>query len=344
MATLVTGGAGYIGSHMVWRLLDAGETVVVIDDLSTGHDWAVPGQAHFIQGNARDQHVLEKACTVADIDAVIHFAGSAIVPESITDPLKYYGNNTCASRDLIENCLARDIRRILFSSTAAVYGDPGDHPVSETARTKPLAPYGASKLMVEAILHDTARATGLRYGALRYFNVAGADPQGRAGQSTAGATHLLKVACEAALGIRDGITVYGTDYPTRDGTAERDFVHVSDLVEAHFLALRHLRDGGESFTANCGYGQAFSVLEVIDAVKEAAGVDFPLRFGERRDGDSARVVADNRKIHSLFDWQPAHHDLPTIARHAVDWERKLRARNAPASGTDGSAPIATKTR
>ena len=331
MATLVTGGAGYIGSHMVWRLLDAGETVVVIDDLRTGHDWAVPGQAHFIQGDVSERDVLQRACALAPIDAVIHFAGSVIVPESLADPLKYYRNNTCASRALIENCLAAGIERILFSSTAAVYGDPDTCPVAETAPTVPTTPYGASKLMVEQILRDTARATGLRYGALRYFNVAGADPLGRAGHSTTGATHLLKVACEAALGIRDSITVHGTDYPTRDGTAERDFIHVSDLVEAHFLALRHLRDGGDSFTANCGYGQAYSVFEVIDAVAKAAGREVPVRLGPRRDGDSARVIADNTALLGLLDWHPAYCDLAVIARHALDWEERLRARNAPVS-------------
>jgi UDP-glucose 4-epimerase len=329
MAILVTGGAGYIGSHMVWRLLDAGETVVVIDDLTTGHDWAVPGQAYFIQGDVDARDTLERACALADIDAVIHFAGSVIVPESLADPLKYYRNNTCASRALIENCLSLGIEKILFSSTAAVYGEPDTCPVSETAPTVPTTPYGTSKLMVEQILCDTARATGLRYGALRYFNVAGADPQGRAGHSATGATHLLKVACEAALGIREGITVHGTDYPTRDGTAERDFIHVSDLVDAHFLALHHLREGGNSFTANCGYGRAYSVLDVIDAVGKAAGRDFPVHLGPRRDGDSARVIADNRALLELFDWKPAYGDLALIARHALDWEKRLLARNAP---------------
>lgn len=340
MATLVTGGAGYIGSHMVWRLLDAGETVVVVDDLSAGHDWAVPGQAHFVWGNAGDRDVLDQACALAQIDAVIHFAGSVVVPESLSDPLKYYRNNTCTSRQLIENCLARGIEQILFSSTAAVYGEPDVCPVPETASTLPTTPYGASKLMVEAILRDTARASDLRYGALRYFNVAGADPQGRAGHSAETATHLLKVACQAALGVRDGITVHGTDYPTRDGTAERDYIHVSDLVEAHFLALRHLREGGDSFTANCGYGRSYSVLEVIDAVRTAAGRDFPVHHGPRRAGDSARVIADNRALLKLFDWQPAHRDMTSIARHALDWERRLRDRNATASEDCGHAQSA----
>ncbi|WP_051242703.1 UDP-glucose 4-epimerase GalE [Stappia stellulata] len=339
MATLVTGGAGYIGSHMILRLLDAGETVVVIDDLSTGHDWAIPGRAHFVKGEVSDPKALEAACKLADIDAVIHFAGSVVVPESIADPLKYYRNNTCASRALIENCLAHRIGSILFSSTAAVYGDPESCPVAEESRTLPLSPYGASKLMVETMLHDIAAASDLRYGALRYFNVAGADPQGRAGHSTVGATHLLKVACEAALGVRDGLTVHGTDYATRDGTAERDFIHVSDLVDAHYLALSHLREGGASFTANCGYGQAYSVLEVIEAVKTASGVDFPVHLGPRRPGDSMRVIADNRKIMSLFDWQPAYRDLTTIARHALAWEHKLGTRNAPDKKADGSVDV-----
>jgi len=328
MAILVTGGAGYIGSHMVWRLLDAGETVVVVDNLSTGHDWAVPARATLVEGDIGDPATLARAFGQAEIEAVIHFAGSVVVPESVADPLKYYRNNTCASRNLIEACVARKVDSLIFSSTAAVYGEPETCPVAENAPKRPVSPYGTSKLMTELMLADVARASGLRYAALRYFNVAGADPQGRTGQSTEGATHLLKVACEAALGKRDGVTVFGTDYPTRDGTAERDYIHVSDLVEAHFLALERLRDTRESFTVNCGYGRGYSVREVVQAVQAAAGNAFPVHHGGRRAGDPPRVIADNAALLDLLDWRPRHMDLTQIARDALAWERHLQMRNS----------------
>ncbi|WP_349360277.1 UDP-glucose 4-epimerase GalE [Stappia sp.] len=328
MAILVTGGAGYIGSHMVWRLLDAGETVVVVDNLSTGHDWAVPAQATLVEGDIGDPATLARAFGQVGIEAVIHFAGSVVVPESLADPLKYYRNNTCASRALIEACVARNVTSLIFSSTAAVYGEPEACPVAEDAPKRPVSPYGTSKLMTELMLADVARASGLRYAALRYFNVAGADPQGRTGQSTQGATHLLKVACEAALGKRDGLTVFGTDYPTRDGTAERDYIHVSDLVEAHFLALKRLRDTRENFTVNCGYGRGYSVLEVVQAVQAAAGSPFPVHHGGRRAGDPPQVIADNAAIVKLLDWEPHHMDLERIARDALAWERHLQTRNS----------------
>ena len=331
MAILVTGGAGYIGSHMVWRLIDGGHQVVVLDDLSTGHDWAVPGAATLIRGDIGDPDTLMRAFTTDRIEAVIHFAGSVIVPESVADPLKYYRNNTCVSRRLIEACLTHDVRTLVFSSTAAVYGEPQRMPVSEAVPALPVSPYGRSKLMVEQMLADVAHATDFRYGVLRYFNVAGADPEGRTGQSTDGATHLLKVACETALGKRDEITVFGTDYDTRDGTAERDYIHVSDLIEAHYLALNRLFATRTSFTLNCGYGRGYSVLDVLRAVKAAAGHDFRVTMGKRRAGDPARVIADNAAILEQLGWTPRYMDLETIARHALQWERHLSQRNANGS-------------
>ncbi|WP_249695394.1 UDP-glucose 4-epimerase GalE [Stappia sp. WLB 29] len=329
MAVLVTGGAGYIGSHMAWRLLDAGERVVVLDSLKGGHDWSVPPAAAFLRGDVADQNALARALELAGepVDAVLHFAGSVSVPESVERPEKYYRNNTCATLALVEGCRAAGIANVIFSSTAAVYGEVGSDPVDEAAPTRPTSPYGMSKLMSERMLADIAGAHGLRCGVLRYFNVAGADPQGRTGHSTRGAAHLLKIACEAALGLRDGLTIHGTDYPTRDGTAERDFIHVSDLVEAHYLALLQLRAGSAGFTLNCGYGRGYTVLETIEAVKRLSGRDFAVHTGPRRPGDIASVVADNRAILARLGWTPVHNDIDTIAGHALAWERKLLQRS-----------------
>jgi len=327
MTVLVTGGGGYIGSHMAWELLDHGETVLVVDNLSTGFDWLVPGQAQLVVADIGDASLLDRLFGDGTIDAVIHFAGSIIVPESVSDPLKYYRNNTCNTHTLISACIRHDVRHFIFSSTAAVYGNPRTFPVAEDAPLAPISPYGTSKLMSEQILRDVAAAHDFRYAALRYFNVAGADPAGRTGQSTANATHLIKVACEAALGIRDELVVFGTDYPTSDGTGIRDYIHVSDLVAAHRLALTHLRAGGESAVLNCGYGHGASVLQVVDAVKRVAGTDFSVRRAERRPGDAAEIVALADMARSLLGWQPQRDDLDEIVRHALNWERHLSARN-----------------
>lgn len=328
MAVLVTGGAGYIGSHMVWRLLDAGETVVVIDNLSTGHSWSIPGQATLIAGDIADPQVLRAACDAAPIEAVIHFAGSVVVPDSIAEPARYYRNNTCATLRLLEHCLATGIHRFVFSSTAAIYAETDGQPLREDAPLRPATPYGRSKLMIETMLADIASASPLRYAALRYFNVAGADPQGRTGQSTAGATHLLKVACEAATGRRAGLAIFGTDYPTADGTAERDFIHVADLVEAHYLALERLRLQDGNFTLNCGYGRGVSVLDLARTVQRVSGVDFPLTFTGRRPGDLGRVIADASRLRADLGWTPRHDDLARIVGDALAWERHLARRNA----------------
>jgi UDP-glucose 4-epimerase len=323
MSVLVTGGAGYIGSHMVLALLDAGEDVVVLDNLSTGFRWAVPSQTKFVAGDAGDHDLLFRLFLTNPIDAVIHFAGSVVVPESITDPLRYYGNNTCKSRTLIETAVKSKVPHFIFSSTAAVYGMPEKNPVAEDARPAPISPYGTSKLMTEFMLRDAARAHDLRYVALRYFNVAGADPLGRSGQSTARATHLVKVACETALGERPYLEVFGTDYPTPDGTCIRDYIHVTDLVSAHLDALRYLRAGGMSDVVNCGYGSGFSVLDVIASVKEVSQNDFPVRMGPRREGDPAALVAKVERVGEVLGWKPKLNRLDTIVRHALAWEKRL---------------------
>ena len=327
MSILVTGGAGYIGSHMVWRLTDAGEDVVVLDNLATGFAWAVAPEAHLVRGDCGDQPLVEYLIKEHEVEAIIHFAGSVVVPESVTEPLRYYLNNTVKSRALIEAAVNCGVPHFIFSSTAAVYGTPKVSPVGEDATLTPESPYGRSKLMTEMMLADTAAAYDFRYAALRYFNVAGADPAGRTGQSTKGATHLIKVACETALGKRDRITVYGTDYPTVDGTCVRDYIHVSDLVEAHAEALRHLRTGGESLVANCGYGRGFSVLEVIDTVKQVSGVDFRVELGDRRPGDPASIVASPALITARLGWVPRHEDLAGIVGNALAWEQSLATRN-----------------
>ena len=282
MAVLVTGGAGYIGSHMVLALVDAGEEVVVLDDLSTGFARAVHPKARFVQGDVADEALLRELIAKHGIDAVIHFAARIVVPDSVSDPLGYYLSNTVKSRALLAATVGAGVKRFVFSSTAAVYGMPAENPVRENAPTNPMSPYGASKLMTEWMLRDAAAAHEMNYVALRYFNVAGADPQGRSGQSTANATHLIKVACETALGKRNRMEVFGTDYPTADGTCVRDYIHVTDLVAAHLDALRHLRAGGGSLTLNCGYGRGYSVLDVIDTMKRLSGKDFPVFYAPRR--------------------------------------------------------------
>ena len=324
LPVLVTGGAGYIGSHAVLALRDAGWPVAVIDDLSTGFRWAVPEGVAFYPGDIADEALLARIFAEQATRAVMHFAGSIIVPESVSDPLKYYANNTVKSRALIAACVAAGVPHLIFSSTAAVYGAPEAARVGEDTPTVPINPYGRSKLMTEAMLADTAAAHALNYCALRYFNVAGADPQARAGQSTAGATHLLKIAVEAALGKRDFVGVYGTDYDTPDGTGVRDYIHVADLAAAHVLALEALiADPARSLTLNCGYGRGFSVLEVLDAVDRVTNLKLDRRMEPRRAGDSAALVSDNAAIKATLPWQPRHADLDTIVAHALAWERKL---------------------
>ncbi|MBV2185712.1 MAG: UDP-glucose 4-epimerase GalE [Rhizobium sp.] len=324
MAILVTGGAGYIGSHMVWALLDAGEDVVVIDRLSTGFRWAVAPQARFYLGDIGDADLLRQVFLENEIEAIVHFAGSIIVPESVSDPLGYYENNTGNTRNLLAAAVKAGIDKLIFSSTAAVYGTPTTaEPVKETAPLLPENPYGQSKLMSELMLRDTARAHDLRYVALRYFNVAGADPQGRTGQSTDRATHLIKVACETVLGKRRSIAVYGTDYPTHDGTGVRDYIHVSDLVEAHLHALAHLRRGEQSLVANCGYGSGYSVLDVLGAVARVSGRPFAVEYGPRRAGDAAFIVADSTLARQTFGWTPHYADLDVIVETALAWEERL---------------------
>jgi len=323
MTVLVTGGAGYIGSHMVLSLLDAGERVVVVDNLTTGFRWAVPRAAALVVGDAGDADLVRTVMRRHDVNAVIHFAGSIVVPDSVADPLGYYHNNTVKSRALIEAAVAANIKHFIFSSTAAVYGNPKEMPVSETAELAPVSPYGWSKLMTEVMLRDTAHAHDFNYTALRYFNVAGADPQGRSGQSTPRATHLIKVACETALGKRTHMQVFGTDYPTPDGTCIRDYIHVTDLVAAHAAALKYLRAGGKSDVFNCGYTRGFSVLEVIDAVNRASGLKIDARLTGRRPGDPAAIVAASAKVRETLAWQPQHEDIDGIVTAALTWERGL---------------------
>jgi UDP-glucose 4-epimerase len=319
---LVTGGAGYIGSHVVLQLTAAGERVVVLDDLSTGFREAVLG-AELIVGNVGDQALVARILREHGIDTVMHFAARTIVPESVADPLRYYGNNTCATRNLLECCRDAGVRQIVFSSTAAVYGIPPNGVAREDTPLAPINPYGSSKLMSEWMLRDLAAAGGPRYVALRYFNVAGCDPEGRIGQSTKKATLLVKVACEAALGKRPQLKIFGTDYPTPDGTGVRDYIHVADLARAHLDALRYLRGGGASTTLNCGYGHGYSVREVLAAVGRAHGAPVPFVEEPRRAGDPPSLIAASDKIRDTLGWQPRHDDLDFIARTALAWERRL---------------------
>jgi UDP-glucose 4-epimerase len=323
MSILITGGCGYIGSHMVHTLVDAGERVVVVDDLSTGTRTAIPESVPLVVGDVGDRALVEGVLRKHGVSAIIHFAGSIVVPDSVRDPLGYYRNNTANSRTLLETAVACNVGQFIFSSTAAVYGNPDRIPITEDAPLQPMSPYGASKLMTELMLKDVGVAHGLRYVVLRYFNVAGADPQMCTGQSTPAATHLIKVAVQTALGARPQLEVFGTDYPTPDGTCIRDYIHVTDLVRAHAAALGHLRGGGESLTLNCGYGHGYSVLEVIDAVRRVAGHDFPVKLSGRRAGDPATIVADASRLRATLGWQPQFDDLERIVTHALAWERRL---------------------
>jgi UDP-glucose 4-epimerase len=324
---IVTGGAGYIGSHAVLALVDAGYPVVVIDNLTTGFRWAIHEKAVFVEGDIGDTALVERVVAEHDVKGIMHFAGSIIVPESVENPLKYYRNNTANSRALIEAAVNAGVPHFIFSSTAATYGVPEESPVREDSPKRPINPYGMSKLMTEMMLADVAFAHPLNYCALRYFNVAGADPQGRSGQSTAGATHLIKVAVEAALGKRSHVAVFGTDYDTPDGTGVRDYIHVSDLAAAHVLALEALIEQPErNLTMNCGYGRGFSVLEVLDAVDRVTNLTVERRMEPRRAGDPPALISDNRAILATLPWKPQHADLGTIVEHALAWERKLSAR------------------
>jgi UDP-glucose 4-epimerase len=330
MSVLVTGGGGFIGSHMVWELLDRGESVVVLDDLSTGFDWAVAAKAELIIGDVGDRVLLDRILKTRKIDTVMHFAGSVVVPDSVADPLGYYLNNTIKSRELIAASVASGVGNFVFSSTAAVYGVPATVPVAEDAPLDPVSPYGASKAMTERMLADAAAAYELRSVTLRYFNVAGADPLGRTGQSTKGATHLLKAAIEAATGQRDYVAVFGTDYDTNDGTGVRDFIHVTDLVRAHSAALDHLRGGGANLVLNCGYGRGYSVLELLDAVQRVSGRVLDIRARDRRAGDIPLMVAAAGRIRQALGWTPAYDDLDTIVEHALSWEKTLLGRRLAA--------------
>jgi UDP-glucose 4-epimerase len=331
MTILVTGGAGYIGSHMVHALVDAGEPVVVLDNLSTGFRFLIPSAVPFVSGSTGDRELVVRTLRQHRVSAIIHFAASIVVPDSVREPLAYYRNNTMNTCMLLDAALEAGVKQVIFSSTAAVYGNAGQSPVREDAPTPPISPYGSSKLMSEIMLHDVSRAHDLRFVVLRYFNVAGADPKRRTGQSTAGATHLIKVACETALGRRPKIDVYGTDYPTPDGTCVRDYIHVSDLARAHSAALAYLRRGGASATFNCGYGHGASVLDVIDAVRRASGRDFPVEITGRRPGDPASLVADVARIRSTLDWRPQFDNLDTIVTHALAWERQLSGKREGAA-------------
>jgi UDP-glucose 4-epimerase len=325
-SVLVTGGAGYIGSHVAWALADAGQPAVVLDDLSAGDRRAVPPSVPLVVGDVADRDLVGRVLAERRCGAVLHFAGSIVVPESVAEPLKYYRNNTCASRNLIEACLATGVRRFIFSSTAAVYGTPESVPIPETAPLRPESPYGTSKLATEWMLRDAAAAwPEFRYVALRYFNVAGADPALRTGQRGRSATHLLKIACETATGKRPFMETYGADYATPDGTCIRDFIHVSDLAAAHLAALDHLAAGGGPAVLNCGYGRGFSVREVVAAVKRVAGTDFEVRPAPRRPGDPARLVADPGRLKTLLGWTPRHDDIEHIVGTALAWERKIAA-------------------
>ncbi len=323
-SVLVTGGAGYIGSHAVLALRDAGWPVAVIDNLSTGFRFAIPDGVPLYEGDVADAELLARIFAEQQIGAIMHFAGSIVVPESVADPLKYYHNNTANSRALIAAAVAAGVPHFIFSSTAATYGIPDVPAVSEDTPQRPINPYGWSKLMTEQMLADVAAAHPINYGVLRYFNVAGADPQARSGQSTAGATHLIKVAIEAVLGMRESVAVFGTDFATPDGTGVRDYIHVSDLAAAHVLTLEALMaEPARSLTMNCGYGRGFSVLEVMDAVDRVTNRQLDRRFEGRRAGDPDSLISDPSRLRATLGWQPQHAELDTIIAHALAWERKL---------------------
>lgn len=324
MTILVTGGAGYIGSHMVLELLDRGEEIIVIDDLSSGIHGSVPKHVRLFVGDIGDMDFTYNLIESHAVDTIFHFAGSVIVPESVSNPLKYYQNNTANSRNLMASAIRAGVRFFVFSSTAAVYGSISDEPVREESPLRPDSPYGKSKLMTEIMLQDVAAAHGLQYAILRYFNVAGADPGLRTGQSTPNATHLIKVAAEAAVGKRKTLEIFGGDYPTPDGTCIRDFIHVADLVSAHSAALRHLREGGENITLNCGYGRGYSVLDVVKATKRVSGTDFPTPIVNRRAGDVTTVIANPELLRSKLGWKPSYDDLDVIVDHAISWERHIQ--------------------
>lgn len=324
MTVLVTGGAGYIGGHMVLALLDAGEEPVVIDNMSNGVPWAIPDGVPFVQGDSGDYATVARAIERYKVDSIIHFAALLITPQFYGDPLEYYLANTVKSHALLSTVLNLGIRHFIFSSTAAVYGNPSQNPVTETASPAPISAYGKSKLMTEMMLHDVAAVRDLRYVALRYFNVAGADPKGRYGQSTTKTTLLVQIAAQAALGIRPFIEIYGDDYPTVDGTCIRDYIHVGDLVDAHLAALRHLRAGGKNIVANCGYGRGYSVKQVLDTAQSVSGRNFERRIGPRRLGDAVEVVADAQLIRAELGWSPRYDDLTTIVEHALRWEQHLQ--------------------
>ena len=325
LPVLVTGGAGYIGSHAVLALKDAGWPVAVIDDLSNGTREVVPQDVPFYQGNIADRALIERIVGEQQIGAIMHFAGSIVVPESVEKPLLYYGNNTVATHSLVSAAVASGVKHILFSSTAATYGAPERVPIDEEDPKQPINPYGASKLMTERMLSDSSAAYPLNYGALRYFNVAGADPQLRAGQIGKGSTHLIKIAVEAAVGKRDHIDVFGSDYPTPDGTCIRDYVHVSDLADAHVLALERLiAKPEENLVLNCGYGKGLSVLAVLDSVDRVADQPVRREMRPRRAGDPPVLVASNRRLVETLDWSPRFADIDVIVTHALEWERKLQ--------------------
>ena len=324
---LVTGGAGYIGSHAVLALKDAGWSPVVIDNLVTGFRWATPDDVPFVEGDIADEDVVAQTLRDHNIGAILHFAGSVVVPESVDNPLKYYRNNTANSRSLIDSAIRAGVRHMIFSSTAATYGIPEQSPVREDMPTVPINPYGTSKLMTEMMLRDVAAAHDFNYCALRYFNVAGADPEGRTGQSTAGATHLIKIAAEAALGKRESVSVFGTDYDTEDGTGVRDYIHVADLAAAHVIALEALiADPARSHTLNCGYGHGYSVMQVLDAVDRVTNNKLVRKLEPRRPGDPDALISDNSAIVERLGWQPRYDDLDTIVKHALNWERQLGER------------------
>lgn len=326
MKVLVTGGAGYIGSHVVRQLGQAGHDIVVYDNLSTGHRWAVTA-GELVVGDMADEERLDEVFAGNDFEAVLHFAANIVVPESVADPLKYYSNNTRNTLNLLKAVKKHRVPQIVFSSTAAVYGMPDETMLTEETPLAPINPYGASKMMSERMIMDLAASEGvdLSYVILRYFNVAGANPEGLLGQATPEATHLIKVACECAVGARDGMKIFGTDYDTRDGTCIRDYIHVEDLAKAHVMALEHMADGGDSAVLNCGYGRGFTVREVIDTVKRLSDKDFPVQETDRRAGDPAALMADNHRIRKVLGWAPNHDTLDTIVKTALDWEAHWQA-------------------